>query len=45
MSGILKGLEAKIEKKIEEKMIPVVKKVDEMIKVLEKIEKNTRGKK
>lgn len=45
MSSILRGLEAKIEKKVAEKMIPVTKKLDEMLKVLEKIEKNTREKK
>jgi len=44
MSGILGGLEKKIEKKLVEKMVPVTHKLDEMLKVLEKIEKNTRKK-
>jgi len=43
--GILDKLEEKIEKKVEERMTPIVLKLDEMLSVLRKIEKNTRRKK
>jgi len=45
MSSLLKGLEAKIEKQVAKRMTPIALKLDEMIKILKQIEKNTRGEK
>lgn len=43
--GVLDKLEKTIEKKVAERMTPIVEKLDVMITVLKKIEKNTqRGK-
>jgi len=42
LSGLLKNLEEKLTKKIEERMGPLAAKMDEMIKVLKQIEENTR---
>ena len=43
MSNVLKKLEERIEKKMEERIGPLASKMEEMIKILRKIEENTRG--
>ncbi|MFB0543217.1 MAG: hypothetical protein ACETVR_00400 [Candidatus Bathyarchaeia archaeon] len=43
MSSVLKKLEERMEKKMEERMGPLASKMDEMIKILRQIEENTRG--
>lgn len=45
MSGLLRGLEEKIEKSVQKRMGPIVLKLEEMIAELKKIEKNTRKEK
>lgn len=42
VSSLLKGLEKKIEAKVQEKMVPIALKLDEMITILRQIEKHTR---
>jgi len=45
MAGILDRLKEKVEKEIDERMSRLEPKLDRMIELLEKIEKNTRGEK
>ena len=42
MAGVLKKLEERMEQKMDERMGPMATKMEEMIKVLKKIEENTR---
>ena len=42
MSGLLKNLEKKIEEKVQERVAVLEPKLDEMIRLLKKIEENTR---
>jgi len=42
MAGVLDKLEERLMKKVEERMGPMLPKLDEMIKVLKQIEENTR---
>lgn len=40
--GVLEKLEKKIEEKVQERMVPVVEKLDIMISILKDIRENTR---